>query len=399
MAYMENTDDIHGFDLKLSQSIAKFNKVKTSDRNKQLVADFLKSHKRKGNRKSTLASNCAIFIQIISRYYINKDLDQMTEDDFDNILESLERNKLTDYNYRKTIKKFFRWLTIDNVPKWVKDIKMPFTKTPVQPQDLLTKDEVNRLLNACGNPRDKAMIAIALDSSLRIGALGTLKIKSVAQNKSGAVLYISPTSKNIKSTQPKPIPITWSVGYLNKWLDIHPLKDNPDAPLWVNLHGKTRNQIMSYKIIRQSLCNVAETAGIKKRVFFHLFRHQKITDMILNGFSEQQIKYQAGWAKGSSRMLDIYGNFMDADMVDSIFEKQGLKPRDENTTKVTLKRCPRCDVVLVSEARVCHQCALILDTSLDKERQAIEDDVAEKALLKLMENPKVMAMFKEMVNK
>lgn len=191
---MENTDDIHGFDLKLSQSIAKFNKVKTSDRNKQLVADFLKSHKRKGNRKSTLASNCAIFIQIISRYYINKDLDQMTEDDFDNILESLERNKLTDYNYRKTI-------------------KMPLTKTPVQPQDLLTKDEVNRLLNACGNPRDKAMIAIALDSSLRIGALGTLKIKSIAQNKSGAVLYISPTSKNIKSTQPKPIPITWSVGY------------------------------------------------------------------------------------------------------------------------------------------------------------------------------------------
>jgi hypothetical protein len=41
MAYMENTDDIHGFDLKLTQSIAKFNKVKTSDRNKQLVADFL----------------------------------------------------------------------------------------------------------------------------------------------------------------------------------------------------------------------------------------------------------------------------------------------------------------------------------------------------------------------
>jgi hypothetical protein len=243
------------------------------------------------------------------------------------------------------------------------------------------------------------MISIALDSSLRIGALGTLKIKSIAQNKSGAVLYISPTSKNIKSTQPKPIPITWSVGYLNKWLDVHPLKDNPDTPLWVNLHGKTRNQLMSYKIIRQSLCNVAETAGIKKRVFFHLFRHQKITDMILNGFSEQQIKYQAGWAKGSSRMLDIYGNFMDADMVDSIFEKQGLKSRDENSKQVTLTKCPRCDVVLISESRVCHQCALILDTSLDKERQGIQDDVAEKAFLKMMENPKVMAMFKEMVKK
>ncbi len=90
---------------------------------------------------------------------------------------------------------------------------------------------------------------------------------------------------------------------------------------------------------------------------------------------------------------------MDADMVDSIFEKQGLKSRDEKSRQVTLTKCPRCDVVLISEARVCHQCALILDASLDKERQAIEDNVAEKALLKMMENPKVMAMFKEMMNK
>ena len=34
--------------------------------------------------------------------------------------------------------------------------------------------------------------------------------------------------------------------------------------------------IKSYKIISQSLCNVTETSGIKKRVFFHIFRRQKI---------------------------------------------------------------------------------------------------------------------------
>jgi integrase/recombinase XerD len=399
MAYAGNTDDIHGFDLKLTQSMAKLNTVETSEHNKQLVMDFLKSYKRKGNRKSTLATNCAIFSQILSRYY-KKDLDMMTEDDFDSILDSLEREKLTDYNYRKTIKKFFRWLTNDDVPKWVKDIRMPQTKTPVQPQDLLTKDEVDRLLNACDSPREKAMIAIALDSALRVGALGTLKIRSVVQNKSGAVLYISPTSRNIKSSQPKPIPITWSVGYLNKWLDVHPLKDNPDAPLWVNLHGKTRNQIMTYKIIRQSLLKVAKAAGLKRRVFYHLFKHQKVTDMMLNGFSDQEINYQAGWAKGSTRMLDVYGNFKDIDMVKSIFERQGLKPNDEESTqRVTLKKCPRCDAILVSNARSCHQCTLVLDASLNKERDAIEEDVAKKAILKMMENPEVRAMFKEMLNK
>jgi len=101
----------------------------------------------------------------------------MTEFDFDNLIDSLERDKKNDYNYRKLVKKFFRWYTNDDVPKWVHNIKMPKMVTPVQPSDLLTKKELEKLLAACEHPRDKAMIAVALDSSMRVGALGTLRIR------------------------------------------------------------------------------------------------------------------------------------------------------------------------------------------------------------------------------
>jgi hypothetical protein len=70
--------------------------------------------------------------------------------------------------------------------------------------------------------------------------------------------------------------------------------------------------------------------------------------MILKGFNDQQIKFQAGWAPDSDRMLKIYGNFRDGDMVKSIYAKHGLG--SEKDKPVTLKQCPRCHTVLVPEA-------------------------------------------------
>lgn len=70
----------------------------------------------------------------------------------------------------------------------------------------------------------------------------------------------------------------------------------------------------------------------------------------------------------------------------------------EDSKPVTLEKCPRCHVVLVPEARVCHQCALVLDAGLEKELKVGEDN-AQKALLKMMESPEVRAMLKEMMNK
>lgn len=366
-----------------------------SERNKELLQRYVKFCKNRGNRKSTITADLVMAIRMSG--FFKMDMDSITEADFDRLTDHLEAGKKDDFGYRKFIKKFLRWTTGDNLPKWVKDMKVPHKNTPVQPSDLLTKEEIDRLLNACTHSRDKAMIATLLDSGMRIGALGTLRIKGVQLNSAGAVLYMSTTGKNQKTTAPKPFPITWSTGYLTAWLDVHPNKGNPDAPLWVSVYSKFVGQPMSYNALVQQLRVIVKRSGIKKNIHFHLFRHQKITDMILKRFSDQQIKFQAGWTQDSSRMMKVYGNFQDEDMIKSIYSHYGLTPGDEK--QITLEKCPRCHVVLVPEARVCHQCALVLDASLDKERQAIEEDVAKNAILKMMENPEVRAMFKEMVNK
>lgn len=389
------SDDIHNFEQRYFTWLKKLESGSISEKSKVLIKDFIRYKKGSGKKYSTLANTVGIAIQLVKR--TGKDVDELTERDFYDLTDQLEQEHKDDYNYRKFIKSFFRWKTEDDPPKWVKNIKMVKKDTPVQPSDILTRDEIDKLLAACTNIMDKALIAILIDSAMRIGAAGTLRIKNVTILKSGALLYASTTSQNLKTTAPQPFPITWSTGYLGAWIDMHPDKMNPEAPLWIITEGTSKGKSYTYKALSKRLRAVQIKSGIKKHIHFHLFKHQKITDMILKGFSDRQIIYQGGWAQDSKRMLKVYGNFFDKDMADSILIQYGLEK--EGAKPVTLSQCPRCHTVLVPEAKMCHQCALVLNASLDKERQAIEDDVAEKALLKLMENPKVMAMFKEMVNK
>lgn len=370
---MSNPDDIHGFDKGYEAALKRLSEARISERNKQLIRDFVRSSKKKGNKKSTYTNDLNIALRMA--LFFKKDIDTITEEDFDGLLDHLETKGMVDYNYRKVTKKFFRWLMDENMPTWVRKIHLPHEETPVQPSDLLKKEEIERLLNACTHPRDKALISVILDSAMRIGALGTLKIKNVEFGTFGALLYISRTSQNNKTTPPKPIPLTWSTGFLNQWVSLHPCRSDPEAPLWINLKGQSKHMAMAYNTLRKRLGEIGESAGLKKRLFFHLFRHQKVTDMILKGFNDQQIKFQAGWSPDSDRMLKVYGNFLDEDMIDSIYQQYGLNKSEEK--QISLKQCPRCYAVLVPEARACHQCALILDSKLNDEVQEARETLPE----------------------
>ncbi len=390
---MGNPDDIHNFPKRYENALQQLEKSNISKRNKELILKFGKSCKRKGNKTSTIAMNLNILRWIAIA--VKKDLDSITEDDFDGLIESIELQKKDTGSYKKVIKKFYRLHTDGNIPEWVREIKLPQYETPVQPCDLLTTKELDELLAACKHPRDKALIAVLLDSCMRIGAVGTLRIKNVEFNQCGGILYMSVTGKNQKSTAPKPFPITWSTGYLNAWLDVHPGKTNPESPLWVTLNG-SEITAMTYPGLVMTLNRILKRTSLKKKVHYHLFKHQGITNLILKGYSDRQIRFQAGWSPASNHMFKTYGNFYDKDMVDSIYTQAGLSPQDK--IQVTLSKCPRCHVVLVPEARVCHQCALVLDAKLAKEVRDASTKVPEFMAV-LMKDTDFMQRLQEAMDK
>ena len=63
---------------------------------------------------------------------------------------------------------------------------------------------------------------------------------------------------------------------------MHPLKDNPNAPLWIKNTSREQQekgafQAMSYGAVRKILSKAFLSAGVKKRFNPHNFRHSSVT--------------------------------------------------------------------------------------------------------------------------
>jgi len=374
----KSVDDVHCIDADYLRAQHKLKNADIGEENKALIENFSIALRREGAAKITITwylQYTTRMVEQLQELGFNEALDKLDQNTFDRLLIFCEDEKKfspgTIRNYKKLIKKFFRWSTGGNQPKWIMDLKLKTIESPVQPSDILTKDEFTRLLEGCRHPRDKAIIAVLADSGMRVGALASCRIKNVEFNQYGAMIYLSKTGVN-KTTSAKGLPLTWSTGYLNQWLAVHPFHEDPEAPLWITLN-KNREAV-SYKAIRKMIKTTAEKVGIKKSIHPHLLRHMAITNWILDGLNEQEIKHRAGWSRGSTQMFKIYANFTDHEINNSIFEKYGLKTEDKR--HVTLKKCPRCNNVLKPDDKFCSQCSLVLDQAtslkLEKDKEKLD---------------------------
>jgi len=390
----QNVDDIHAYDSGFIKAMERLEAIDFSQHDKELIRKFIGNCQKERLAKSTRTNYLNQLTRMTSRLHDNgftKNLDELEEEDFDELLLYLEDiiglSASEIRNYKKVTRKLFRWIGDGELPKWVSKLKLETIESTVQPSDLLSQDELDRILANCRHPRNKALIAVLLDSGMRVGALGSTRVKNVEFNQYGAIIYISKTSRSKKTTAPKGIPITWSTGYLNQWLSVHPLQGDPEAPLWTTINEPY--QALSYKTIRVTIQNIARDAGVKKRVNPHSFRHKAITTWILDGLNEQEVKHRAGWSKGSMQMLKIYANFTDDEINNKIFERYGLKTEDKR--QVTLEKCPRCNNILKPSDRFCSQCSLVLDQDMAKEIKMAGEKVPD-ALTLLMADPATQAL-------
>lgn len=305
------------------------------------------------------------------------------------------------HGYKRNFKKVLRNLLKWQGKKGYKEIRIGAAKTDNKgPDDIVPPGTMMELVDAARNSRDKALLALITDTSIRIGFAGSLRRKHVELHDNYAKIYVNPdgpvkTAKNYVVT-------TWSTAYIQKYLaEDHPAPDEPDAPMWCNL--KTKDAVaLDYQGLRRAIRRAARYAGIDEDVAFHKARSGTISAWILEGKSEQEIKHRATWTKNSRQMFEIYGNFRAEDMNRAILKDAGLIEDDEDEGKQRPKVCPRCNVGLPPEAEQCPRCTLMLNqdaaegvmtgsTDLTPERlaEAFQQDpeLLEKALEKLDVEP------------
>ncbi len=289
--------------------------------------------------------------------------------------------------YRKALRKFFKWLKGEDWPvlKVLKGDKRE-NKKP----DVLTEEEIMKMIDCEEHPRNKAIIAVGYEAGLRIGELASLRIKNISWNIHGAKIKVS------GKTGERQIPIIMAAPYLRRWLDLHPDRDNPEAYVFVGIGTRTLGKPLEYQMFRKIIKDAARKAGIKKRVYPHILRHSRAT-VLANYLTEAQMNEFFGWVQGSN-MPRIYVHLSGRDIDKAINKIYGLEVEEEEKEKMAKPvRCPRCGYLNAPTDKYCGRCALILD---EKERLRIqieEPKIISEAMSMLLQNPELMEKLKEML--
>jgi integrase len=266
----------------------------------------------------------------------------------------------TKHDYMIIIKKYFQWLRAcdedqHEYPEEVRWIKTTLRKKRLLPEALLTVEELKKLAEATENQRDRAFILTHYESGCRVGETLSLKILHVAFDKYGAVLIVD------GKTGPRRVRVIAAAPSLASWLSVHPLRNDPNAPLWIGVGTVGRYKAFTYEGARALLRRLAKKTGLGKRLYTHLMRHTRATELA-NILTEAQMKEHLGWVQGSD-MPSVYVHLSGRDVDNALLKAQGIMLNQEENAKMalTLVKCPRCGKESSCEAQFCPACGMVLN--------------------------------------
>ena len=388
--------DIHNLNHNLEIRLKKLKNSSLSDRNKELILEFHNYCFAEGLSISRVLRYIYCLDKVCQ--WLDKDLDKVEKKDMVSLIQRIERSSYADNTkvlFKVCLKKFYKWRNNGEYPEMVSWFKSHTRNSNHKlPEELLTEDEIKRMIASADHPRDKAFIAMLYESGCRVGEIATLQIKNVYFDKYGAKLIVD------GKTGMRRVRIINSVPYLVSWLEIHPFKDNPDSYLWINIGHTKKNEPMQYRGIYNLLRNCAEKASVKKKVNPHAFRHARATHLA-SYLSDAQMKQYFGWVQGSD-MAGIYVHLNGKEVDSALLKMNGLKADEDDYKKEGVLKpvvCPRCSYSNPSTAKFCSRCGLPLDT-----KTAIEADkkleMANELMNELVKNPEIQkALVNEIIKK
>lgn len=244
---------------------------------------------------------------------------------------------------------------IDEV-SWIrpKSYNKDNNKDKIQPEDLLTTDEINRFIRKARCVRDIAMLWVMFEGAFRPGEILNMRVGSVEFRDNYVRIYTH------GKTGDKGVPLVLSFQPLIEWLRIHPLRDNPKAYLWHSQCSKNGLRI-GYKRLTDIIKRCAKDAEIPKPVWGYLLRHTQLT-RLAKKLSDQTLSVYGNWSEGS-KMPSRYVHLSGKDMDDVILKLHGIKTETE-TTDLKLKTCSRCSKSNTPDSQRCFGCGFILDEKL-----------------------------------
>lgn len=247
----------------------------------------------------TYTSAVAQFIEHLLEKRMPAVLEHITREHVESFIEHLlaTSKPATANNRYRGLQAYFKWLLEEGEIRESPMRNMQLPKVPEQSPDLLSEDDIHRLLKACSGTafpdrRDTAIIRVLLDTGLRRAEMAGLTLDDVdldnqtlrVRGKGGRVRLVPYGRKAARD--------------LDRYLRLRMAhKDSDDPHLWLGLHGP-----MTPSGVYQIVVDRARQVGLK--AYTHLFRHTFAHLWLSSDGQEGDLMRLAGWR--SRTMLQRY---------------------------------------------------------------------------------------------
>ncbi len=384
---MSRVDEVYHYSRSIDREISKLKTGVLGEENSRVILEFYGQLVAEGV-SAARRLKYLITLRTISTL-IGKPFSKATKDDVVRFVGTIEQRSYSEWtkrDYKVLLKRFYKWFRKceDEYPPEVKWIRSKDNfPSRLSKKDLLTVEEIEAIVKAASTLRDKALIWLYFESMRRLGEIMNLNIGDVEFDELGARLRVDGKMGQDDGR------VVFSAPMLANWLEIHPLRDDPRAPLWIAMDSKKRNvRRLTYGAARQMFQDCAKRAGIKRRVWLYLVRHSRITpaSKIL---PHALLCRTAGWKQGS-KMPQVYIHLGGEDLDDAHRLLNGIKEevRPDNG-KVEPVECKRCSSLNVPGSKFCTRCGC--PVSLEAAIQV--DDARKKAdmlMNELVKNPELL---------
>jgi integrase len=257
-----------------------------------------------------------------------------------------------------------------------------YDRTP-DPSDMIRLDDMRTIADACRNPRDAALIALAWDSGARPGELWRMKYQDISEYKVGFQAFVRESKTETRSIKP----LIHSVEYIQKWLDEHPRPER-DAALWCDLTGDDAERIsQAYfaRIFREAM----DRTDLNKPHECRYYRKSMQAFLASCDVNEPNINKRAGRALHSDEAKRYTAVFGD-EHVSQVASAYGVEIDGDDEEEAEPVECPRCGKMCDHGAEFCWNCRQALDYSAAAELEDDEERVRREVLAFAAENPELL---------
>lgn len=218
-------------------------------------------------------------------------------------------------------------------------------------EDVLTADEINRIIEAAHSPKYKAYFGLLYETGARSIELANLRWQDLTFNKWGVSCNLRDAKAGV-TPKIRTIPCVIYAKFLSDWRSQYPGEATGERFVFVTPSGNP----IQYKSVDKALKIFAKEAGVTRHVSLHRFRHSRITHCLRQGMSETLVK-KAFWGNQSTSMIATYGHLTAGDIEDEYLRMAGVEvERKEINESPKPVQCVRCFTVSPPGTRFCPVC-------------------------------------------